>query len=98
MSSLKSLRAKKSRQSLTIELGGVCFACGCQDSLEFDCIAPRGRQHHLMSWPERIRFYWQEHLHGNLQLLCKRCHLRKTQMDNQKGRGVVSLNSIDFEI
>lgn len=84
---LKSLRAARSSKSLQDALGGVCLVCRVPDDLQFDCIAPRGHAHHLMSHPERIRFYWREFLAGNLQLLCRRCHLRKTQLQNAKGRG-----------
>ena len=72
--SLKSRRAKAARRELTLLLGGRCSRCGCTESLEFDCIVPVGSAHHFMPWPQRIRFYWQQHLNGNLQLLCSVCH------------------------
>lgn len=81
--SLKSKRARHLRAELVKELGSVCVSCQSTNKLHFDCIVPQGPAHHLMAWPERIRWYWQQHLLGNLQLLCPRCHLRKTQRDNR---------------
>lgn len=84
--SLKSQRAAASRLELLAVLGGVCAQCSSVVALEFDCKQPQGPEHHLMAWPERIRFYWKQHGQGNLQLLCPSCHLKKTQRDNSKVR------------
>ena len=86
----KVVYARRSRSALVIELGGRCRCCSATACLEFDCIIPRGRTHHLMPWPERVRFYWQEQLVGNLQLLCKPCHQRKTALDLLKARPSVT--------
>jgi hypothetical protein len=83
--SLRSARAAKARAELVQALGGRCRSCGEIEDLQFDCISPRGPAHKLMPWPARIRWYWQEHLRGNIQLLCPRCHVRKTCFENQKG-------------
>lgn len=82
---LKSRRAAEARRELTLILGGKCNMCASTHSLEMDCIVPVGAAHHFMPWPQRIRFYWQQHLLRNLQLLCRRCHLKKTSHDNCKG-------------
>jgi hypothetical protein len=85
--SLKSLRAREARRELTQLLGGCCRLCRSTHQLEFDVIAGVGSAHHFMDWPSRIRFYFQQHLLANLQILCKPCHLRKTIMSNHKGKG-----------
>ena len=83
--SLRSLRAAASRRELVVALGGLCFVCGVSEGLEMDCIVPRGSQHHYMPFHTKIRFYWQEHLRANLQLLCRPCHRAKTRYDHSKG-------------
>jgi len=89
--SQKSLRARKARRDLIASLGGKCATCPRTENLHCDCIIPQGCAHHFMPWPQRVRFYWQEHLKGNLQLLCPRCHIRKTTLENHKARGVRSI-------
>jgi len=44
--------------------------CGATESLEFDCIEPRGDRHHRMDSSARMSFYHQQHRLGNLQVLC----------------------------
>jgi 5-methylcytosine-specific restriction endonuclease McrA len=90
MSAMKSRRAARSRDELRRLLGGRCSQCSSTGPLEFDCIFPRGAYHHMLPWPARIRFYWQEHLVGNLQLLCRACHTRKTAADNSKVRAATT--------
>lgn len=88
--SLRSVRAAKVRAELVEALGGQCARCGELEDLQFDCITPRGPAHKFMPWPRRMRWYWQEHLRGNLQLLCPKCHTYKTTLENQKGRLSIS--------
>lgn len=84
--SSKSARAAKARAELIQALGGRCSNCASPHNLQFDCKVPRGHDHHRMDWPTRIRFYWQEHLAGNIQILCAECHVQKTRYDNSKAR------------
>lgn len=82
--SAKSVRARKRRADLQSALGNRCSQCGAVTALEFDCYPVPESSHHLMDWPRRIAFYWQQHLLGNLRLLCKRCHVRATAILNCK--------------
>jgi len=91
--SLRSVRAGKARAELVEKLGGKCVQCGEIEDLQFDCIVPQGPAHKFMPWPRRIRWYWCEHLRGNLQLLCPKCHTYKTTRENQKGAGWLSSSS-----
>lgn len=86
--SAKSLRARKMRAGLIVALGGKCARCSRTENLHCDCILPQGFLHHFMPWPQRVRWYWQQHIKGNLQLLCPSCHIRKTTLENSKARGV----------
>ena len=63
------------------QLGGVCVSCGSNENLERDCITPRGDEHHKMSTDQRATFYAREIKAGNVQLLCKDCHTKKTVVD-----------------
>lgn len=85
--SLRARRARASRSELVRELGGKCARCPRTEHLDCDVIVSVGPAHHFMSYPERVRFYWQQHLKGNLQLLCKTCHLAKTTAENSKANG-----------
>lgn len=89
--SLKSRRAASARRELLVAMGCRCVRCSSFENLEFDCIVPTGHVHHGMEWPRRVRFYWQELLRGNLQLLCKTCHVRKTAEENCKARAIRKL-------
>src|ERR1700689_223642 len=82
--SLKSLRASEARRELLSLLGGRCSKCAATHPLEFDCYPVPETSHHFMPWPQRIRFYWQQHLAGNLRGLCKPCHTRATSILNSK--------------
>ena len=82
--SMRSERARRSRAALELELGGRCARCPETRALEFDCVVSKGDAHHLMPWPRRIRWYWLEHLAGNIQLLCRKCHNLKTARENAK--------------
>jgi transcription initiation factor IIE alpha subunit len=43
-----------------------------------DCIVSKGSEHHTMNSRDRLKFYFAEHAAGNLQLLCPKCHVKKT--------------------
>ena len=70
--------AKRARAKLLEALGGCCRHCGSLDSLEFDCIIPKGDRHHRLSSADRVSFYRLEHSLGNLQILCASCHNLKS--------------------
>lgn len=71
--------AAQARAALIRALGGCCAHCGTTADLELDCITPRGHWHHTAGTVGRVIFYRKEHHHhGNLQLLCAACHLRKS--------------------
>jgi 5-methylcytosine-specific restriction endonuclease McrA len=74
--------ARKVRALLVQALGGVCIRCGSKggkkNGLELDCIAPRGDRHHRQEWSARMSFYRHEFKLNNLQLLCKKCHGKKS--------------------
>jgi len=71
--------AREKLQCLRTRLGDKCAACGSTENLEFDCIEPRGHAHHACSTDKRATFYAREMREGNIQLLCKTCHQKKTQ-------------------
>jgi len=71
--------ARISRQKLVTALGKKCSCgCGSRRKLELDCVIPQGHAHHRMEMSQRLCFYWRQYRAGNLQLLSKSCHLKKT--------------------
>lgn len=87
--------AAKRRAELRELLGGCCARCKRRASeegsgdvpfirLEFDCVSPTGHAHHRMDASARTSFYNYQHDQGNLQLLCERCHARKTREDEDR--------------
>ena len=72
------LWAKRTRQKLIELLGWNCSDCGTYVDIEIDCIEPVGHLHHAMGFTARMSFYRAQYAKGNLQLLCRGCHLRKT--------------------
>jgi len=72
--SLRSLRAAGVRAWLRSQLGGRCRKCGATDHLEFHLKVGDGAKHHLMSAKDRVYFYVQQFVAGNLDLLCGGCH------------------------
>jgi hypothetical protein len=71
----------KSKLSLIAQLGGKCVKCSSVQYLQFDCVRPAGREHHGLGQYDRMRFYQREAVTGNLQLLCAKCHARKSVAD-----------------
>ena len=72
------------RQHYINLFGGVCCKCGSDDCLEFDHVDPDKKFTH------RIFSYSHERIKDELskcQLLCKECHIKKTNLD--LGRGAV---------
>lgn len=64
---------------LLFALGRSCAACGSGRQLTFDCKSPDGRKSHhgVMSWRQRMDFYWQQFDADNLQVLCLGCNSAK---------------------
>lgn len=81
MSKRQKLWASRKKVEQLAQLGGVCVSCGSNENLERDCITPRGDEHHKMSTDQRATFYAREIKAGNVQLLCKDCHTKKTVVD-----------------
>lgn len=78
--------ARRTLESLRLELGGACEACGTTEDLQFDCIEPCGHEHHEMEWSQRASFYRKQHKARNLQLLCAKHNNLKSVIDKQKIR------------
>jgi hypothetical protein len=70
--------ARKARVALMELLGNKCVKCDSVELLEFDCISPCGDEHHKMSTCARMSFYRKQHKLGNIQILCTKCHNKKT--------------------
>jgi single-strand DNA-binding protein len=78
--------ARRKRRELRAALGGICAECGTNRRLEFDCKEPRGDTHHRYDTSQRMSFYRREHRDGNLQLLCSRCHSRKSAQEHPRNQ------------
>lgn len=76
-------RAKQIRDALRTALGGRCARCkgSKADILTFDHINPVGWTASAHSWHARMLEYQRAHAEGNLQLLCIRCHGKKSAAD-----------------
>lgn len=74
----QKLWAKARRIELMMLLGYCCKECGREEELEFDCIEPQGDKHHKLDTERRMIFYWRQHEKGNIQILCERCHTKKS--------------------
>jgi len=77
-------RARLRRIRLTLLLGAHCTKCHTPSDLEFDCIKPCGDEHHKMDTSARMCFYYRQFKKKNLQLLCGKCHNKKTNHENKK--------------
>lgn len=73
--------ARNARFKLLFLLGGCCAHCSSTRELEFDCKIPQGHVHHTLGTAKRMVFYRKQHAAGNLQILCKRCHKKKSVLD-----------------
>lgn len=69
--------AKNHRVWIIKMMGGICYACGSKEKLEFDTIEPTGDEHHRMSTDQRMVFYRAQLKKLNVQLLCQKCNARK---------------------
>lgn len=85
MAKIQKQWARNQRFQLQFKLGGVCAVCGTDKDLDFDCIEPRGDEHHKMDTSHRMSFYRRQHREGNLQLLCRhKCHKKKNVADMKR--------------
>lgn len=70
------------RRSIVFD-GRQCVKCGGMEKLELDHIDPTQKiSHSIWSWSEERR---TEEL-AKCQILCKKCHQKKTSQDNDYGR------------
>jgi 5-methylcytosine-specific restriction endonuclease McrA len=75
------MKCTERRAALMADLGDRCARCSSTANLQFDCIAPKGSEHHGLSLCDRLLFYERQHTSGNLQLLCSSCNQRKAVQD-----------------
>ena len=71
-------RARAIRAYLQQQLGGCCRICRSKYDLEFHYLPGMGREHHRLSFPERMNFYRDAATRGSVELLCADCHARVT--------------------
>jgi 5-methylcytosine-specific restriction endonuclease McrA len=88
--------ASRRRRYMSGLLGGKCVVCGTEVDLEFDCIEPCGDEHHKKTTSVRITFYWRQFLANNLQLLCEKCHARKSNNEHPR-QSIMQFNSFNQE-
>lgn len=81
MSRRQLLWANKARAKLIERLGGACKVCGATEKLEFDCMKPCGDEHHRLKSDSRMKFYKEQWTTGNLQVLCTKCHTKKSALE-----------------
>ena len=70
--------ARKTRDTLIAQMGSRCSKCKGAKCLTFDHIESIGWEPHTVSWSQRMTEYKRAHAKGNLQLLCIRCHGKKS--------------------
>ena len=70
--------AARRRQVILDQLGERCAHCSSTKDLEFDCIQSPGDWHHNIEWSWRMSFYNRMLKEGNLQILCRICHSKKS--------------------
>ena len=75
---LKKENYQRIRNLFTKLLGSKCVHCGSKDELEFDHIIPSKIMMHDMSRSKREWHWFDEFMRKNLQLLCKKCNMIKT--------------------
>lgn len=73
---------RRTIERLRAVLGNVCNHCGARENLELDCIKPQGHGHHAAGANARACFYRRQLRQGNLQILCRSCHEKKTADEN----------------
>lgn len=80
---MKKRRSKRLDQARNI-LGNKCNICGSMENIEFDHIIPETKSF-LISSAKALDGPWSNLLEElkKCQLLCKECHIKKTQKENQ---------------
>ena len=73
--------ARRIRDELLTSLGGRCRKCNGARCLTFDHVSPIGWAPETKSWSQRMVEYRRAHQAGNLQILCVRCHGKKSRED-----------------
>jgi len=73
--------ARNARARLLAALGNLCAECGVTENLEFDCILPQGDAHHKFDTSARMSFYRKQHAAHNIQILCAKCHIKKSHQE-----------------
>ncbi len=84
MGARQKRRARERRIELMMLLGYCCCKCGSEEELEFDCKEPQGDSHHRMDTSHRMCFYYKQHRLGNLQILCSKCHSKKSILEQER--------------
>jgi len=69
--------ARRRRAKLIRILGGQCTVCHETHELTFDCLEPKGHEHHGKDTSARMSFYNQQFRAANLGLLCHLCNAIK---------------------
>ncbi len=86
---------RRKRAEIMAALGNVCAGFGrkCRNTkhLELDCIKPVGNMHAKWGYDTRVRFYIKQFKAGNLQILCNKCHERKSTKE-QRDQGNMELD------
>jgi 5-methylcytosine-specific restriction endonuclease McrA len=69
---------KKRKEDAISQLGGQCVICGSKENLEFDHINPETKRDTISNMWTSNKEKLQEEL-NKCQLLCRSCHLKKSQ-------------------
>jgi hypothetical protein len=80
------LRASRIREALIFWLGGKCSRCGAGAPFEMHLIKSDGGKHHQMNGADRVYFYAEQSVSGNVELLCVACHRGLTLQANRARR------------
>lgn len=72
-------RYEREKNELIATLGGKCACCGTTNNLQFDHINPEEKSFAITAGLHSSRLHDEI---SKCQLLCKRCHLKKTRGDN----------------
>lgn len=75
--------ARKRRMEIVQTLGGFCIHCRTEEKLEIDCIVPTHHTARSRDASSLVSHYNSQLKINNLQLLCDRCHGRKTRIDSE---------------
>lgn len=83
-------RITKSFRDLIRELGGKCVKCGSALSPSIQHVEPRKYDVAQLSWPKRVKTYWEEYRAGvPLTVLCLPCNSSDGATRVKKLRGML---------